>query len=157
MKTSFAALAGFVLAFVFLTGSGFQATATAPSWPPPAKAMVHICGENFSDLEVGQEAVLYDVPTDAHLVLTGIGTPNPNGATWELAERLGGMDRALWSDLTLGAEPGVFMIESATWDTPGPVGIPLRPGSQLVLKHTGPGGAETVEMRFARFTGYLTP
>jgi hypothetical protein len=140
--TLFAAIAGGLFLAAFIRPQA----APVPSWPPDGDALVQVNGWEYSPIPAGQERAVYLVPPQDYFVATTL--LNPSG-DFELVERHNGIDTVVWTKETrrIRWESGSILY----WRSDGPLGVPFRPGSEVIVKAIG---ADPVDLESMRLLGY---
>ena len=147
MKIWFSAAMGFVLAFALVISSGFRSAGSTPSWPPEPRFIVNwLAYEELGPATITLpplgELVVFQVPSDRWLVVTGLGAYL---LSLHVVERLNGQDvvKSVWEGMAAGFGGG--------GDT---LGLTFRPGSEVVLVSTIP-YPQDIDPRWFGLTGYL--
>jgi hypothetical protein len=127
---------GALLAFGLFLVMGQAGPSTDVSWGPLKKGMVNIFQVQTVPMPAGASHVVYQVPADRWLTVTGTAVNNDGG------------NDMLWSEVLAGVlqDKGVAGID-ATQSLPttpagsgAAVGWVFRPGSQVVIRNAGTSG-----------------
>lgn len=122
---------------------------TYASWGPPKQGVINVFNVPGADVPPGGLVVLFQVPPDRWLTITGAWvnggcvSPGSGEPSLRFAEQLGGVT----------VEKGWAGYPAAGFSTDSPVGWVFRPGSQVVVTNASPNGCS-----FSRYglTGYQT-
>jgi hypothetical protein len=141
-----------VLALGLAQAQSFAPTASLrPTWPPHPKHVVNVYDVDGVQVPPLGTHVVYEVPPDRHLVVTGAWTSGPSFPDLHLGEETDG-------ELIRKGRPSNTRSEPALRGPSGcggPVGWTFRPGSRVVLENRSDEfHGNTQEYGIV---GYLTP